>query len=110
MSLDAEIAALARAVRESPEDAMARYRWRCALVRAGRGSEAGFEVGDVVWTELYAKRFKPSGQFVTGRVDKLRAVAALHRVVVQGPWPRRLWRADNELTLLEPARPQSVPA
>lgn len=41
----AEIATLAR---EASHDPMARYRWRCALVRAGRGAEAGFEEGDEV--------------------------------------------------------------
>lgn len=40
-----EIAALAR---EAPHDPLARYRWRCALVRAGRGAEAGFVEGDEV--------------------------------------------------------------
>lgn len=45
VSTDAEIATLAR---EAPHDPWARYRWRCALVRSGRGAEAGFEEGDEV--------------------------------------------------------------
>ncbi len=43
--IDAEIATLAR---EAKTDRIAHHRWRVALLRAGRGDEAGLEVGDLV--------------------------------------------------------------
>ena len=48
---DSEIRALERRVAADPSDRDARRRWRLALVRAGRGSEAGLEVGDLVRVE-----------------------------------------------------------
>jgi len=100
MSLDAEIAALARAVRESPEDAMARYRWRCALVRAGRGSEAGLEVGDVIENRAGTRAtvVDESGGRMGAALERNGARRCLCR----------LCRPDWQL--LEPARPQAVPA
>lgn len=45
--MDGEIAELKRKA-ETTGDPADRRRWRIALLRAGRGAEAGFEVGDLV--------------------------------------------------------------
>lgn len=46
--LDAMVRVLERAALFNPGDVEARRAWRNALVRAGRGVEAGYEVGDLV--------------------------------------------------------------
>ena len=45
---DENLRELERAMKEAPDDAAARYRWRCALVRLGRAEEAGLELGDLL--------------------------------------------------------------
>jgi len=44
---DAELRALERRWRETGDEEL-RYRWRCELVRIGRGEEAGLQEGDLV--------------------------------------------------------------
>lgn len=98
MSTDAEIAVLAR---EAPHDPLARYRWRCALVRAGRGAEAGFEEGD----EVSVGEHEGNNVGFVGRVD-----AGHHwlpnRLAVLSPDEMLACRHDDAWTLLAPAKPK----
>lgn len=107
---DEEIATLAR---EAPHDPMARYRWRCALVRAGRGAEAGFEEGDEVSVgpcEVNEKR-----EPVAKAVLSIPWTGAL----LEARWPDRgpaLDRVNPDCmhteawTLLTPAKPKGDPS
>lgn len=107
-TLDAEIAVLAR---EAPHDPWARYRWRCAIVRVGRGAEAGFEEGDEVsvgkappddetglrWVGHDEEPIATLGRPIPG--------AGLHAIARPGQWGcrhREAW------TLLTPAKPKGV--
>lgn len=109
VSADAEIATLAR---EAPHDPLARYRWRCALVRAGRWAEAGFEEGDEVsvgkappddeigprwvgWVGHDEEPIATLGRPIPG--------AGLHAIARAGQWGcghREAW------TLITPAKPK----
>lgn len=96
MSTDAEIAVLAR---EAPHDPLARYRWRCALVRAGRGAEAGFEEGDEVSVECadrvpLTKRFQ--GNLFMGLFD----------FVAVGKLMGEVCKHNKAWSLLAPAKPK----
>lgn len=48
---DEKLNELKREMEENPDDQNAKYRFRVEAVRAGRGGEAGFEVGDEVDVE-----------------------------------------------------------
>lgn len=53
-------------------DTWARYRYRCALVRAGRAVEAGLEVGDMARVHWNAATREPLASVATGwRVVRL---------------------------------------
>jgi hypothetical protein len=49
--LDRDILGLGRLTRQDEADAWARYRYRVALVRAGKHELAGIEIGDTVSVE-----------------------------------------------------------
>lgn len=104
---DEEIATLAR---EAPHDPMARYRWRCALVRAGRGAEAGFEEGDEV--RVGPADWKPEDP-VSVWTDHVEAESSFvaqdgnaYERGVRDRWcqHRQCW------TLLTPAKPKGDPS
>lgn len=123
---DSEIATLAREKALNPDDPWARYRWRLALVRAGRGSEAGIEAGDVV--EVLEDQTVPhwSEKPWRARADQIIHVAynrgcetrkMTGTLVDKWTGPGRVgftpddrgvwwWDEQDRVTLLEPVRPR----
>lgn len=68
--MDSDLRALEIASKSNPSDQWARYRYRVALVRAGRGEEAGIEVGD----EVEIGRCLPGGEIWGGSEAPVRAI------------------------------------
>jgi hypothetical protein len=106
---DTAIRDLERVGKDAPAGSLERYRWRLALVRAGRGDEAGLEKADSVDVTLRCNCF------VGGKVER-KAGEVLKAVLVDQPWAdawevisvhaRGTWRAFlDEIRLYEPRRP-----
>lgn len=100
---DADLRSLEAASKADPTDAWKMYRYRLALVRAGRSPEAGFQVGDVVGDSVDSGPWVVRQEWTLGGSDV---------AYVEGPGGKRacfdVRCCRKGFHLLEPAMPTEV--
>jgi hypothetical protein len=116
---DADLSALRRAY-EASRDPWDRWRWRVALVRAGRRGAAGFETGDIVHVDWHVNvspelRARTDGWTLADPPHGFEPTFGRWCVTMANPsCPGGLERRDifddlDILTLMVPARPDDPP-